>query len=147
MNQTNTHNINNIIIIVVHIYTQIARCPRELISCSEIHRAWPHSVCGHAPHHGACPHKNILLHFAKYLLFLVETTLVTCIRSMFTHSECEISQSWRTQFSSHGAFNLNRADIPLLPLSGFSCPPFLNEFSGASVFQFHQALRSDFEVW
>ena len=35
---------------------------------------------------------------------------------MFTHSECEISQSWRTQFSSHGAFNLNRADMPLLPL-------------------------------
>ena len=33
---------------------------------------------------------------------------------MFTHSECEISQSWRTQFSSHGAFN--RADMPLLPL-------------------------------
>ena len=36
---------------------------------------------------------------------------------MFTHSECEISQSWRTLFSSHGAFNLNRADMPLLPLS------------------------------
>ena len=36
---------------------------------------------------------------------------------MFTHSECEISQSWRTQFSSHGAFNLSRADMPLLPLS------------------------------
>ena len=35
---------------------------------------------------------------------------------MFTHSECKISQSWRTQFSSHGAFNLNRADMPLLPL-------------------------------
>ena len=35
---------------------------------------------------------------------------------MFTHSECEISQSWRTQFSSHGAFNINRADMPLLPL-------------------------------
>ena len=35
---------------------------------------------------------------------------------MFTHSECEISQSWRTLFSSHGAFNLNRADMPLLPL-------------------------------
>ena len=31
---------------------------------------------------------------------------------MFTHSECEISQSWRTQFSSHGAFNLNGADMP-----------------------------------
>ena len=35
---------------------------------------------------------------------------------MFTHSECDISQSWRTLFSSHGAFNLNRADMPLLPL-------------------------------
>ena len=29
MNQTNTHN-NNIIIVVVHIYTQIARCPGRL---------------------------------------------------------------------------------------------------------------------
>ena len=29
-----------------------------------------------------------------------------------THSECEISQSWRTQFSSHGALNLNRAVMP-----------------------------------
>ena len=35
---------------------------------------------------------------------------------MVTHSECEISQSCRTQFSSHGAFNLNRADMPHLPL-------------------------------
>ena len=39
---------------------------------------------------------------------------------MFTHSECETSQSWRTQFSSHEAFNLNRADMPLLPLCGCS---------------------------
>ena len=31
---------------------------------------------------------------------------------MVTHSECEISQSWRTQFSSHSAFNLNHADMP-----------------------------------
>ena len=37
---------------------------------------------------------------------------------MVTHSECEISQSWRTQFSSHGAFNLNRAVMPPLPLYG-----------------------------
>ena len=35
-------------------------------------------------------------------------TLVTLIlyTTMVTHSECEISQPWRTQFSSHGAFNL-----------------------------------------
>ena len=31
---------------------------------------------------------------------------------MVTHSECEISQFWRTQFSSHGAVNLNRAVMP-----------------------------------
>ena len=56
---------------------------------------------------------------------------------MFTHSECEISQSWRTLFSSHGAFNLNRADMPLLPLhpawrssaSGRSRRPALKEMS------------------
>ena len=35
---------------------------------------------------------------------------------MVTHSECEISQSWRTQLSSHGALNLNRAIMPPLPL-------------------------------
>ena len=34
---------------------------------------------------------------------------------MVSHSECEISQSWRTQFSSHGAFNLNRAIVPPPP--------------------------------
>ena len=41
-------------------------------------------------------------------------TLVTFIlyTTMVTHSECEISQSWHTQFSSHGAFNLNRAVMP-----------------------------------
>ena len=31
---------------------------------------------------------------------------------MITPSECEISQYWRTQFSSHGMFNLNRAVMP-----------------------------------
>ena len=36
-------------------------------------------ICGHAPHHGACPHNNILLHFAKYFLFPIPT-LVTCIQ-------------------------------------------------------------------
>ena len=35
---------------------------------------------------------------------------------MVTHSECEISQSLCTQFSSHGAFNLNHADMPPPPL-------------------------------
>ena len=54
MNQTNTHN-NNII------YAD-SKMPREVISCWEIH--------------GACPHKNILLQFAKYFLFLVETILL-----------------------------------------------------------------------
>ena len=57
-------------------------------------------------------------------------TLVTCIQytNMVTHSECEISQSWRTQFSSHGALNLNRAVMPPLPLSvvrpvvEYACP-------------------------
>ena len=41
-------------------------------------------------------------------------TLITCIQytTMVTHSECEISQSWRTQFSSHGALNLNRVVMP-----------------------------------
>ena len=43
-------------------------------------------------------------------------TLITCIQytTMVTHSECEISQSWRTQFSSHGA---------LLTLTVRLCPP------------------------
>ena len=38
---------------------------------------------------------------------------------MVTRSECEISQSWRTQFSSHGALNLNRAVMPPLTLHLF----------------------------
>ena len=48
-------------------------------------------------------------------------TLITCIQytTMVTHSECEISQYWRTQFSSHGALNLNRAVMPPLPLYDF----------------------------
>ena len=70
MNQTNTHN--------NHIVYADSKMPREVISCWEIHRACPHSVCGHAPHHGACPHKNIglLLHFADFFKFLVETILL-----------------------------------------------------------------------
>ena len=48
-------------------------------------------------------------------------TLVTCNQytTMVTHSECEISQSWHAQFSSHGALNLNRAVMPPLPLCEF----------------------------
>ena len=78
-------------------------------------------VCGHAPHHGACPHKNILLQFCQ-ICFISggNYTLVTCIQYTTmvrpTHSECEISQSWRTQFSSHNALNLNRAVMPPFPL-------------------------------
>ena len=53
-------------------------------------------------------------------------TLITCIQytTMVTHSECERSQSWRTQFSSHGALNLNRAVMPPLPL------PLANQSAG-----------------
>ena len=50
-------------------------------------------------------------------------TLITCIQytTMVTHSECEISESWRTQFSSHGALNLNRAVMPPpSPIMNFS---------------------------
>ena len=32
---------------------------------------------------------------------------------MITHSECKISQSSHTQFSSYGAFNLNRDEVQL----------------------------------
>ena len=65
MNQTNTYN--NIII--------YARCPWRL-SLVEKYTGMSSFMCGHAPHHGASPHKNILLHFAKYFLFPVETILL-----------------------------------------------------------------------
>ena len=57
-------------------------------------------------------------------------TLITCIQytTMVAHSECEISQSWRTQFSSHDALNLNRAVMPPLPLLHFCSPPFQHKF-------------------
>ena len=72
MNQTNTHN-NNII------YAD-SKMPGRLSLVENIHRACPHSVCGHAPQHGACPHKNILLHFADFFFSGANYTLVTCIR-------------------------------------------------------------------
>ena len=31
--------------------------------------------CGHAPHGGACPHKDIRLHFQTYLFFMVGTVV------------------------------------------------------------------------
>ena len=73
------------------------------------------AVCGHAPHHGACPaHEHTFTFCQIFFISGGNYTLITCIQytTMVTHSECEISQSWRTQFSSHGALNLNRAVVP-----------------------------------
>ena len=68
MNQTNTHN-NNIIY-------ACSKMPSGGYLLLRNTRGMSAFVCGHAPPHGACPHKNILLHFAKYFLFLVETILL-----------------------------------------------------------------------
>ena len=80
MNQTNTHNKNNIIIIiVVHIYAYSKMTPGAYLFLrkSQGMAALRVRIC---PHHGACPHKNILLHFAKYFFISGGNyTLVTCI--------------------------------------------------------------------
>ena len=72
-------------------------------------------------------------------------TLITCIQytTMVTHSDCEISQSWRTQFSSHGALNLNRAVMPPLPLSLLNCfisyitHSAMNMFAGKQLYDLY----------
>ena len=75
MNQTNTHN--NIIIIVVHIYADSKMPPGAylLLRNTQGMAALRVRTCP-APWGMSGPHKNILLHFAKYFLFLVETILL-----------------------------------------------------------------------
>ncbi len=71
INQTNTHNNNNIIIsIVVHIYADSKMPPGAYLFLRNTHTGH-----GRTPY-GACPHKNILLHFVNFFLFLVETILL-----------------------------------------------------------------------
>ena len=119
MNQTNTHNNNNIIIIiVVHIYADSKMPPgayrflRNTQGMAALRvRTCPAPWGMSAQEHTFTFRQICLISGGNY-------TLVTCIpkTNMFTHCECEISQSWGTQFSSQGAFNLNRAGMPLLPL-------------------------------
>ena len=75
-------------------------------------------MCGHdAPHHTMGHVRTSIYTFTFCQICLISGgnyTRVTCIRkiTMVTHSECEMSHSWRTQFSSHGPVNLNRAVMP-----------------------------------
>ena len=113
MNQTNTHNN------IIYAYSKM---PREVISCWEIHGACPQS-CADMPRTMGHVRTRTYFYILSNICFSGGNyTLITCIQytTMVTHSECEISQSWRTQFSSHGALNLNRAVMP---------PPFpYNDF-------------------
>ena len=111
MNQTNTHN-NNII------YAYIARCPGRF-SLVEKYTGHVRSRVRTCPAPWGMSAQEHTFTFCQ-ICFISggNYTLITCIQytTMVTHSECEISQSWRTQFSSHGALNLNRAVMPPLPL-------------------------------
>ena len=80
--------------------------------------------------------------FAKYFFISGGNyTIVTCIlyTTMVTHSECEISQSWRTQFSSHDAFNPNRAVMPPFPYCCVISPihSFVSVFWDGSYTEIH----------
>ena len=115
MNQTNTHNNN-----IIYAYSKM---PREVISWWEIHghvrtrvRTCPAPWGMSAQEHTFTFCQILFISGGNY-------TLVTCIQytTMVTHSECEISQSWRTQLSSHAALNLNRAVMPPPPSPSSSC--------------------------
>ena len=106
MNQTNTHNNN-----IIYAYSKMSR---EVISCWEMHGACPQS-CADMPRTMGHVRTRTYFYILPNIFFSGGNyTLITCIQytTMVTHSECEISQSWRTQFSSHGALNLNRAVMP-----------------------------------
>ena len=112
MNQTNTHN--NIL------FTHIARCPGGL-SLVEKYTGHVRSRVRTCPAPWGMSAQEHTFTFCQ--IFFISGgnyTLITCIQytTMVTHSQCEISQSWRSQFSSHGALNLNRAVMPPLPLHG-----------------------------
>ena len=91
MNQTNTHN-NNII------YAYIARCPGRL-SLVEKYTGHVRSrvrICP-APW-GMSAQEHTFTFCQIFFISGGNYTLITCIQytTMVTHSECEISQSWRT---------------------------------------------------
>ena len=109
MNQTSTHNNNN---------THIARCPGRL-SLVEKYTGHVRSRVRTCPAPWGMSAQEHTFTFCQFFYISGGNyTLIPCIQytTMFTHSECEISQSWRTQLSSHGALNLNRAVMPPFPL-------------------------------
>ena len=110
MNQTNTHN-NNIIYAYSNIPGRLSLVEKYMGHVRSRVRACP------APW-GMSAQEHTFTFCQIFFISGGNYTLTTCIQytTMVTHSECEISQSWRTQFSSHGALNLNRAVMPPLPL-------------------------------
>ena len=114
MNQTN----RPLHIIIIILFTHIARCPGRL-SLVEKYTGHVRSRVRTCPAPWGMSAQEHTFTFCQ--IFFISGgnyTLITCIQytTMVTHSECEISQSWRTQFSSHDALNLNRAVMPPLPL-------------------------------
>ena len=109
MNQTNTHYNNNII----YAYSKMV----SLVEKYTLHVRIRMRTCP-APW-GMSAQEYTSTFCQIFFISGGNYTLVTCNQytTMVIHSECEISQSWRTQFSSHGALNLNRAVMPQpLPL-------------------------------
>ena len=109
MNQTNTHD-NNII--------YVARCPGRLSLVEKYTGHVRSRVRTYPAPWGMSAQEHTFTFCQIFFISGGNYTLITCIQytTMVTHYECEISQSWRTQFSSHGALNLNRAVMPPLPL-------------------------------
>ena len=106
--------------IIIILFTHIARCPGRL-SLVQKYTGHVRSRVRTCPAPWGMSAQEHTFTFCQ--IFFISGgnyTLITCIQytTMVTHSECEISQFWRTQFSSHGALNLNRAVMPPLPLHG-----------------------------
>ena len=103
---------------IILLFTHIARCPGRL-SLVEKYTGHVRSRVWTCPAPWGMSAQEHTFTFCQ-ICFISggNYTLITCIQytTMVTHSECEISQSWRTQLSSHGALNLNRAVMPPLPL-------------------------------
>ena len=107
MNQTNTQ--------IIILFTHIARCPGRLSLVEKYTGNVRIRVRTCPAPWGMSAQEHTFTFCQICFIYGGNYTLVTCIQyiTMVTHSECEIKkQSWRTQFSSHGALNLNRVVMP-----------------------------------
>ena len=105
--------------IIIILFTHIARCPGRLSLVEKYTGHVLSRVRTCLAPWGMSTQEHTFTFCQIFFISGGNHTLITCIQytTMATHSECELSQSWRTQFSSHGALNLNRAVMLPLPLN------------------------------